>query len=122
PYIDDIAADFPGLTIIMAHPAWPWVQEQLAIVVHKPNVYMDLSGYSPKYMDRSIIDYANYRTPDKMMFGSDYPFIRPLRWLNDYDNAGFRPEVEEGLLFRNAARLLGIEESFTYSGPRKAAD
>ena len=48
PHIDDIAADFPGLTIIMAHPAWPWVDEQLAILVHKPNVFMDLSGWSPK--------------------------------------------------------------------------
>ncbi len=49
PYIDDIAADFPELTIIGAHPSWPWQEEMLALAVHKTNVYIDLSGWSPKY-------------------------------------------------------------------------
>ncbi|MEX2238555.1 MAG: amidohydrolase family protein [Dehalococcoidia bacterium] len=116
PDLDDIAVEFPELTIIMAHQAWPWVQEQLAVLVHKPNVYMELSGYSPKYLDPSVITYANFRTTDKMMFGSDYPWIRPKRWLDDFEAADFRPEVRRRLLYDNAARLFGLEESFPFSG------
>src|SRR6185437_14089275 len=46
--VDDVAAEFPGLDIILAHPSFPWQEEALAISVHKPNVYIDLSGWSPK--------------------------------------------------------------------------
>ena len=109
PYVDDVAADFPELRIIMAHPAWPWQEEQLAILVHKPNVYMDLSGWSPKYFQPSLVQYANTLIQDKVLFGSDYPVIRPERWLADFEQAGFREEVREKVLRGNAAKLLGIE-------------
>ncbi|HXF50365.1 MAG TPA: amidohydrolase family protein [Dehalococcoidia bacterium] len=109
PYIDDIAADFPELKIIMAHPAWPWQEEQLAILVHKPNVYMDLSGWSPKYFQPSLVQYANTLIQDKVLFGSDYPVITPERWLRDFEQAGFREEVRQKILFDNAARLLGLQ-------------
>jgi uncharacterized protein len=115
PDLDDIAAEFPELTVIMAHQAWPWVQEQLAVLVHKPNVYMELSGYSPKYFDPAVITYANFRTSDRMMFGSDYPWIRPKRWLEDFKAAPFRDEVRQGILYDNAARLFGLAEEMSYS-------
>ena len=51
--LDDVAADFPELTIVMAHPAVPWVDSQIAIATHKSNVYVDLSGWSPKYWHRA---------------------------------------------------------------------
>lgn len=116
PYLDDIAVEFPELTVIMAHQAWPWVQEQLAILVHKPNVYMELSGYSPKYFDPAVSVYANYRATEKMMFGSDYPAIRPVKWLTDFESAPFNQEVRRKVLYDNAARLLGLESDFPYSG------
>lgn len=109
PYIDDVAADFPEMNIIMAHPAWPWQEEQLAMLVHKPNVYMDLSGWSPKYFQPSLVQYANNLIQDKVLFGSDYPVIMPDRWLQDFETAGFKDEVRENILYGNAARLLGIE-------------
>ena len=108
PYIDDVAADFPGLNIVMAHPAWPWQEEQLAVLVHKPNVYMDLSGWSPKYFQPSLITYANFMISDKVMFGSDFPAISPDRWLRDFESAGFSDDVRPKILRENAARLLGI--------------
>ncbi len=108
PYVDDVAADFPELRIIMAHPAWPWQEEQLAILVHKPNVYMDLSGWSPKYFQPALVQYANTLLQDKVMFGSDYPVISPERWLKDFAQAGFREEVRQKILLDNAAKLLGI--------------
>ena len=108
PYMDDVAADFPGLTIVMAHPSWPWQEEQLAMLVHKPNVYMDLSGWSPKYFSPSLITYANNMISDKVIFGSDYPAITPERWLRDFEQAPFADDVRPKILHDNAARLLGM--------------
>lgn len=108
-YIDDVAADFPELTIICAHPAWPWQDEMLAIAMHKENVYLDLSGWSPKYFPPSLVQYTNTFLKDKVMFGSDHPYISPKRWLDDYDKAGFKPELKEKILKENAKRVLKLE-------------
>ncbi len=108
PYIDDVAADFPQLTIIGAHPSWPWQEEMLALAVHKTNVYIDLSGWSPKYFPPSLIRYANTLLQDRILFGSDYPFLTPERWIADFENAGFKPEVRKKILLENAKRLLGL--------------
>lgn len=106
-YLDHVAADFPRLTIIGAHPAWPWHEEMLAIIGHKSNVFMDLSGWSPKYIPKQIIDEARGRLQDRILFGSDYPFITPSRWLADFETLeGFSPEVTRKILYDNAARLL----------------
>ncbi|HJQ71595.1 MAG TPA: amidohydrolase family protein [Blastocatellia bacterium] len=106
-YLDSVAADFPALTVIGAHPAWPWHEEMLAIIGHKSNVFMDLSGWSPKYIPKQIMDEARSRLQDRILFGSDYPFITPERWLNDFDKLeGFTPEVRRKILHDNAARIL----------------
>jgi predicted TIM-barrel fold metal-dependent hydrolase len=109
PYIDDIAADFPGLTIIMAHPAWPWIDEQLAILVHKPNVFMDLSGWSPSYFDANLVHYCNTRIRSKVMFGSDYAMISPERWLRDFEGVAFSDDVRPLILKENAKRVLKLD-------------
>jgi predicted TIM-barrel fold metal-dependent hydrolase len=108
PYMDDVAADFPDTPMILAHPSWPWQDEALAMAVHKPNVYIDLSGWSPKYFSRSLVQYSNTRIQDKVMFGTDYPLITPERWLRDFYAAGFKDEVRDKILFDNANRLLGL--------------
>ncbi len=108
-YLDHVAADFPQLTIIGAHPAWPWHQEMLAIIGHKGNVFMDLSGWSPKYIPKEIMDEARTRLQDRILFGSDYPFIMPQRWLADFDKLeGFSPQVRQKILYDNAARVLKL--------------
>jgi Amidohydrolase len=80
----DVAVDFPSLPIIMAHPSFPWQDEAISICLHKPNVYIDLSGWSPKYFSPTLLQYANSRLRSKVLFGSDYPFITPDRWLADF--------------------------------------
>jgi predicted TIM-barrel fold metal-dependent hydrolase len=107
-YLDHLAADFPNLTIIAAHPSWPWADEGLALARHKANVFLDLSGYSPKYIPPQYIQFANTLLQDQMVFGSDYPFIPPERWLSDFEEAGFRPQVHDKILLRNAQRVLGL--------------
>jgi predicted TIM-barrel fold metal-dependent hydrolase len=107
-YVDDVAADFPGLDIILAHPSFPWQDEALAIAVHKPNVYIDLSGWSPKYFPENLIRYTNTQLRTKMLFGSDYPMITPERWLSDFEKLPIRDDVRPLVLKENAARLLGL--------------
>jgi uncharacterized protein len=106
--VDDVAADFPSLDIILAHPSFPWQDEALAIAVHKPNVYIDLSGWSPKYFPENLIRYTNTLLKDKMLFGSDYPLITPDRWLADFEQLPIKDEVRPLVLKENAARLLGL--------------
>jgi uncharacterized protein len=106
--IDDVATDFPELRIILAHPSFPWQDEALAIAVHKPNVYIDLSGWSPKYFPDNLVRYTNTLLRTKMLFGSDYPLITPDRWLADFEQLPIREEVRPLVVKENAARLLGL--------------
>jgi uncharacterized protein len=108
PYIDDMAADFPDLTIIMAHPSVPWQEEQLSVLVHKPNVYMDLSGWSPKYFRPILVQYMNSIVQDKCLFGSDYPVIQPDRWMRDFEGLELKPEVRQKILIDNAKKVLRL--------------
>ena len=106
--VDDVAADFPELKIILAHPSFPWQDEALAVATHKPNVYIDLSGWSPKYFPAILVCYTNTLLKDKMLFGSDYPLITPDRWLADFEKLPIREDVRPRVLKDNAARLLGL--------------
>jgi hypothetical protein len=110
-YLDHLAADFPDLTIIAAHPSWPWSDEALAMARHKSNVFLDLSGYSPKYIPPQYVQFANTLLQDQMLFGSDYPFIMPERWLADFEEAGFRPAVHAKILVENARRVLKLVDA-----------
>jgi uncharacterized protein len=107
--VDDVAVDFPDIKIILAHPSWPWTDEALSMALHKPNVYIDLSGWSPKYFPPQIVQYANTQLGHKFLFGSDYPLISPERWIAAFEKAGFRDEVREPILKGNALSLLSLE-------------
>lgn len=107
-HLDDVAVDFPDMPIILAHPSFPWQEEALAVAQHKPNVYIDLSGWSPKYFPEILVRYANTLLKDKMLFGSDWPAITPDRWLADFAKAPFRDEVRDLILKENARKLLKL--------------
>ncbi len=107
-HVDDVAVDFPELTIVLAHPSFPWQDEAISVALHKQQVYIDLSGWSPKYFQPQLIRYANTLLRDRVLFGSDYPMITPDRWLADFAEADFRDEVRPLILKENAARLLGL--------------
>ena len=106
--LDDVAADFPDMPIVLAHPSFPWQDEAISVCLHKQNVWIDLSGWSPKYFPAGLIQYANTQLREKMLFGSDFPLITPDRWLADFEQAPFRDEVRPLILKENAARLLGL--------------
>ncbi|MGA4845114.1 amidohydrolase family protein [Streptomyces sp. G5(2025)] len=108
-HVDDVAADFPHLKIILAHPSFPWQDEALAVATHKPGVHIDLSGWSPKYFPPQLVHYANTLLKDKVLFGSDFPVLTPDRWLADFEQLPIKDEVRPKILKENAARLLGLE-------------
>jgi uncharacterized protein len=107
-YLDDVAVDFPDMPIILAHPSFPWQEEALAVATHKPQVYIDLSGWSPKYFPPILVQYANTLLKDKVLFGTDFPMLTPDRWRRDLDQTAIRDEIKPALYKHNAARLLGL--------------
>lgn len=107
-HIDQLAADFPNLKIVMAHPGWPWVEETIAVALHKGNVYWELSGWAPKYFPDSVKRDARGRLQDKVMFGSDYPSMPYERVLREWDELGYSDVLKEKIFSKNAERILGL--------------
>jgi predicted TIM-barrel fold metal-dependent hydrolase len=107
-HLDDVAADFPDMPIILAHPSFPWQEEALSVATHKPQVYIDLSGWSPKYFPPILVQYANTLLKDKILFGSDYPVISPEKWVEEFGKLPIKPEVRPLIMKENAARLLRL--------------
>jgi predicted TIM-barrel fold metal-dependent hydrolase len=107
--IDDVAADFPGLTVILAHPSVPWQDSAISIATHKANVCIDLSGWSPKYFPPQLVRAMNSLLQDKVLFGTDYPLLTPERWLRDFEKLDIKPDVRPKILKQNAIRLLGLD-------------
>jgi predicted TIM-barrel fold metal-dependent hydrolase len=106
--IDDVAVDFPDMPIVLAHPSFPWQDEAISICLHKPQVFIDLSGWSPKYFSPTLVQYANTLLKEKVLFGSDYPLITPDRWLADFAKLPIKDEVRPLVLKDNALRLFGL--------------
>ena len=107
--LDDIAADHPGLTVIMAHPSVPWQDAAISVATHKANVYIDLSGWSPKYFPPQLVRAANGLLKHKVMFGSDYPLLTPDRWMKDFAALDIKDDVRPLILKDNAIRALGLD-------------
>lgn len=107
--LDDVAADFPGLTVILAHPSVPWQDSAISMATHKANVFIDLSGWLPKYFPPQLVQAANGRLRHKVLFGSDYPVISPDRWQASFAELNMKPEVLPLIMKHNAAGLLGLE-------------
>ncbi len=106
--LDELAADFPNLTIVAAHPGWPWVDEMTAVALHKGNVFWELSGWAPKYFPQQLKVDVRGRLKDKIMFGSDYPSMPYARILREWDELGYADDIKERVFHLNAERILGL--------------
>jgi uncharacterized protein len=108
--LDDVAADFPGLRVILAHASIPWHDLAISMATHKANVYLDLSGWSPKYFPPQLVRMANSMLRNKVLFGSDFPMVTPDRWLRDFAALDIKPEVRPLILKDNTAHVLGFAD------------
>ena len=106
--IDALAADFPSLKIICAHPGWPWIEEMTAVALHKGNVFWEMSGWAPKHFPASLKVDMRARLQDKIMFGSDYPSLPYARILKEWQELGYGEAVMEKIFHQNAERVLGL--------------
>ncbi|QKR00644.1 amidohydrolase [Metallosphaera tengchongensis] len=104
-YLDEVAVRFPNLKIVMAHFGWPWTEEGIAVALHKPNVYLDLSGWAPKYIPKVLWDNVK-RLQDKVLFGSDFPLVSPERWLREFNELNIPGDVKDKILSSNARKLV----------------
>lgn len=115
-HLDDVAVDFPDMPIVMAHPSFPWQDVALSVATHKAQVYIDLSGWSPKYFPPQLVQYANTLLRKKVLFGTDFPLFTPERWMADLEKTEIRDSVKPDIMLHNAARLFGLEPSGEQSG------
>lgn len=106
--LDELAARFPTLGIIAAHPGWPWVDEMTAVALHKGNVSWELSGWAPKHLPVSLKADIRGRLQDKIMFGSDYPSMPFERILREWEELGFNEEIMHKIFHENAERVLPL--------------
>ena len=108
--LDGIAAAYPGLAVIAAHFGWPWHMELVAMALHKTNVYIDISGWSPRRIPAELISELRGRLSGQFVWGSDFPFISPERCLAELDALGLPADVLHKVLYDNAAQLLHVTE------------
>lgn len=106
--VDRVAADFPDLEIVMAHPSWPWQEAAIAVAMHKENVHLELSGWSPKRFPQALVKAIRGPLAERTLFGTDFPFITPDKWLEDLRDLGLDEQLTRLVLHDNAARLLGV--------------
>jgi predicted TIM-barrel fold metal-dependent hydrolase len=106
--LDPVAAAFPDLKVLAAHFGYPWHLELLSMALHKTNIYIDISGWAPRYIPLEVIRDLRGRLQDQFVFGSDYPFIQPLRCLEELDTLDIPEPVLQKVLIDNGKRLLGL--------------
>lgn len=106
--LDPVAAAFPNLIIVMAHFGWPWHAEAIAMALHKSNLYLDVSGWAPRYLPQEVVREMKGRLRDRFLWGSDYPFIDPSRCLSELSELELG-DSEPLILRENARKLLRLQ-------------
>jgi predicted TIM-barrel fold metal-dependent hydrolase len=106
--LDAVAADHPHLRVLAAHFGFPWHQELLAIALHKTNVYIDISGWAPRYIPAEVVREMKGRLQNQFLFGSDYPFIQPQRCLEELAEMEIPEPALQKILVGNGSQLLGL--------------
>jgi predicted TIM-barrel fold metal-dependent hydrolase len=106
-HLDAVAARHPGMPVVMAHFGWPWHLEAVAIALHKSNVYLELSGWAPRYVPDEVVREAEGRLAERVLFGSDAPFFDAEKVLAGWEQR-LSPDAFRRVARDNAVRLLGL--------------
>jgi len=108
PYLDQVAYDFPELSIVGGHIGYPWTEEMIALATKYPNVHIDTSAYKPSRYPESLVRYMRRHGREKVLFGSNFPMIQPAACLAQVDSLGLDDEARALFLGGNAARVFGL--------------
>ena len=109
--IDKVMYDFPELVFVTRHGCEPWVDLAVKLMLKWPNLYYSTSAFAPKYYPKEIIDYANTRGADKVIYAGYFPIGLSLeRIMTDMQNVTFKDEVWPKFLRGNACKVLKIED------------
>ncbi len=112
--LDEIACDFPGLTLVASHAGWPWIAEMVAVARKHPQVYMEFGGLAPKYLGvkgsgwEMMYRFMNSVLKDQILYGTDWPTMDHQRTLSEWRGLGLKEEVLEAAFSNNAKRLLAM--------------
>ena len=108
--IDKVMYDFPNLVFVTRHGCEPWVDLAVKLMLKWPNLYYSTSAFAPKYYPKEIIDYANTRGADKVIYAGYFPIGLSLeRIMMDMQDVAFKEEVWPKFLRENACKILKIE-------------
>ncbi len=110
-HLDQVACHFPELTIIARHGGWPWVLDMVAVAWRHENVYVEISGISPKYLHRDLLTYADGLLRHKFLFGTSYPLQPFKRAVEEFLALPLRDETKRAILYDNAAKLLHLADA-----------
>ncbi len=108
-FLDDVAQKFPDLRILAAHFGWPWMEECFAVLMRNPNVFMDLSGWAPRYLPDGLFPMVNGPFRERTLVGSDFPMLDLHRWRDEFEKT-VSPKLKDGvatlILGQNADRFM----------------
>jgi uncharacterized protein len=108
--IDVVMFDFPDLVFVTRHGCEPWEDLAVKLMLKWPNLYYSTSAFAPKYYPKAIVDYANSRGADKVLYAGYFPMGLSLeRIFSELPNVPLKDEVWPKFLYGNAARILGLE-------------
>ena len=111
PYLDQVALDFPELTIVAGHVGFPWTNEMISLARKYPNVYIDTSAYKPSRFPPELVAYMQQSGCKKVLFGSNFPMIMPGDSLSQLDQIGLDDDARERFVYANAHKIFGINEA-----------
>ncbi len=107
-YLDRVALDFPELVIVGGHIGYPWTDEAIAVATKHQNVYIDTTAYAVKRYPVALIDYLRAHGRRKVLFGTNYPMIMPIKALEGIDALSLDHEVKTMFLAENARRVFKL--------------
>ena len=107
-YLDQVALEFPELTIVGGHIGYPWTDEAIAVATKHRNVYIDTSAYTVDRYPPQLVDYLKHHGSQKVLFGSNYPMITPAKALAGLDSLGLDETTRSYFLEDNARRVYGL--------------
>jgi uncharacterized protein len=107
-YLDQVAIDFPELTIVGGHIGYPWTEEAIAVATKHENVYIDTSAYTAERYPTALVAFMRAHGRAKVLFGSNYPMITPAKALAGLDGLGLDEEARAMFLAGNATRAYRL--------------